>query len=911
MMQNFGRGFVFIALIIAACVWALQDYQNDIKKGIDLEGGTELLYEIPLDQIDPSQRSTVAADIKDVISRRFDNYGLKEISVAISGRNRLLIQLPGSDNDELERLKGQIERAGELNFQLVAPDSEQTEANIARIEAETVQYEQALIAFNNMSDAERGSQTAPESPRQIVVERPSADDTLTAGKVVVENRAPNLVSASLLSNSFPTTNETGQPAVGFEFGGMGATLFADMTGENINRSMAIVLDGKASSIATINARISRNGILEGNFTNDEVNDLVSILRAGSLPAKPFLVNQQTVGALLGKESVDRGTQAMIFGLMLVAIFMLLYYRAAGIVADLSLVMNLMLVVTLLIVFRNTLTFPGMAGLLLTVGMAVDANILIFERIREERDRGKALPAAFSVGFQKAFWTIFDANLTTLITAFVLFQFGTGAVKGFAVVLSIGILTSFFSTVFFSRMVLSFLISKGIINDLSMGRIIQKPNINFMELREATRVLFWVFVVGGIGVLGWRGSDALGIDFTGGTRLTVNLSQPTQESEIRKIITDGVAADPNAFEYADLQLQAVGELSEAGAARYSIRTSTLIEGEKQTEQFKSQLESVIGGANILAPNAVTDVKITDNVQDGISTYLFNANVHVIKGLGTTEDVGVTSSSVKDRLLATEFPVEEIREISGGPGESAGIVSFELVSAPQLDQAAALALQSQLSLALKNVDGLDFSEPFPEVSSISGRVAKDMQGNTIIALMISFLAIVFYISIRFEFSYGAAAITALVHDICFTLGALALGDFLLGDALSLKINLPVVAALLTVVGYSLNDTIVIFDRIRENLRDARRDADYVELVNKSINQTLSRTILTSLTTFVVVVILLVFGGEALHSFAFALCVGVLIGTYSSIFVASPTLIRLQEAARRRIEKARVETALAKKA
>lgn len=911
MMQNFGRGFAFIALLIAACVWALQDYQNDIKKGIDLEGGTELLYEIPLDQIDPSQRSTVAADIKDVISRRFDNYGLKEISVAISGRNRLLIQLPGSDNDELERLKGQIERAGELNFQLVAPDSEQTEVNIARIEAEMVQFQRALITYNNLTAEERASRSAPESPRQIVVERPTTDDTLTAGKVVVENREPNLVSASLLSNSFPTTNDTGQPAVGFEFGGKGATLFADMTGENINRSMAIVLDGKASSIATINARISRNGILEGNFTTDEVNDLVSILRAGSLPTKPFLVNQQTVGALLGKESVDRGTQAMIFGLMLVAIFMLLYYRAAGIIADLSLIMNLMLVVTLLIIFNNTLTFPGMAGLLLTVGMAVDANILIFERIREERDRGKALPAAFTVGFQKAFWTIFDANLTTLITAFVLFQFGTGAVKGFAVVLSIGIMTSFFSTVFFSRMILSFLISKEIVTDLSMGRIIQKPNINFMELREATRVLFWVFVLGGVGILGWRGSDALGIDFTGGTRLTVNLSEPTPESEIREIINSGIAADPNSTELADFQLQAVGEISDAGASRYSVRTSTLIEGEKETELFKSQLEEVIGGANILAPNAVTEAKISDNVEDGVNTFLFTANVHVIKGMGLTEDVGVTSSSVKDRLLATGFPVESISEMSEGPGEAAGIVSFNLVSAPQLDQAAALALQSQLSLALKDVEGLDFSEPFPEVNSISGRVAKDMQGNTIIALMISFLAIVFYISIRFEFGYGAAAITALVHDICFTLGALALADFLFGDALSLKINLPVVAALLTVVGYSLNDTIVIFDRIRENLRDARRDADYVQLVNQSINQTLSRTILTSLTTFVVVVILLVFGGEALHSFAFALCVGVLIGTYSSIFVASPTLIRLQEAARRRIEKARLETALAKKA
>jgi len=178
MMQNYGRGFVFIALLIAACLYSLQDYQSDIKKGIDLEGGTELLYEIPLEQVDPQQRSTVAEDIKDVIARRFDNYGLKEISVAVSGRNRLLIQLPGSDNDEVERLKGQIERAGELNFQVVAPDSEQTDAAISRIEQEMVTYEQALVAFNALSLEERGSQTAPVSPRQIVVERPSNDDGL-------------------------------------------------------------------------------------------------------------------------------------------------------------------------------------------------------------------------------------------------------------------------------------------------------------------------------------------------------------------------------------------------------------------------------------------------------------------------------------------------------------------------------------------------------------------------------------------------------------------------------------------------------------------------------------------------------------------------------------------------------------
>ena len=736
-----GNGFFLIALLVAACLYSLQDYQSDIKKGIDLEGGTELLYEIPLDQIDPLQRSTVAQDIKDVISRRFDNYGLKEISVAISGRNRLLIQLPGSDNDELERLKGQIERAGELNFHLIAPESDQGDVAKARIQAEMIAFEQALIAFNSLRIEERGSQTAPESPRQIVVERPVGEDGLPAGTVVVENKPPNIVSASLLTNSESTTNTTGQPAVGFEFGGKGASLFADLTGENVNRDMAIVLDGVAVQIASINERITTNGTISGSFTRDQVDDVVSVLRAGSLPAKPFLVNQQTVGALLGKESVDRGTQAMIFGLLLVAIFMLLYYRAAGIIADLSLILNLMLVVTLLIVFRNTLTFPGMAGLLLTIGMAVDANILIFERIREERDRGKALPAAFQVGFQKAFWTIFDANLTTLITAFVLFQFGTGAVKGFAVVLSIGIMTSFFSTIYFSRLLLSYLINKGIITDLNMGRIIRKSNINFMDLRAGARALFYVFILGGIGILGWRGSDSMGIDFTGGTRLSVNLSQPIQESDLREVISSGVAQDPQSMDYSDLQLQALGVIDATGASRYSIRTSTLIEGEKQTEQFKNQMETLIGAANILAPNAVTDVNITENLQEGVTTYLFNANVHVIKGTGLTEDVGVTSSSVKDRLLTTGFPVESIKEISGGPGAEAGIVSFELISAPQLDQPSALALQSQLSLALKDVEGLNFSEPFPEISSISGRVAKDMQGNTFIALMICFLAIVF--------------------------------------------------------------------------------------------------------------------------------------------------------------------------
>jgi SecD/SecF fusion protein len=255
-------------------------------------------------------------------------------------------------------------------------------------------------------------------------------------------------------------------------------------------------------------------------------------------------------------------------------------------------------------------------------------------------------------------------------------------------------------------------------------------------------------------------------------------------------------------------------------------------------------------------------------------------------------------LEDAMIESGFPIASVTE-SVADHQDSEVVSFEITSEAQADSTAALALMGDLTNKLKDFKKISFSEPFPEFSSIGGKVAQDMQGKTFVALMISFLAIIFYISLRFELRFGLAAIVALVHDILFTLGAIAVGDYLLGDFLSLKINLPVVAALLTVVGYSLNDTIVIFDRIRENLVDTRRDVDYAEVVNKSVNQTLSRTLLTSLTTFLVVLILLVYGGEGLHAFAFALCIGVIVGTYSSIFVASPALVHFQEKARMRRE------------
>ena len=910
MMSKFFRGYFLLVLLIAGCVYSLGDYQTSIKKGIDLEGGSELLYEIPLENVPASQRSSVASDVKDVISARFDSFGLKEISVAISGNNRLLIQLPGSDNDALERLKGQIERAGQLNIHLVSAEEYKSPTVVAEIEADMTRRKQAMMAYNSLPVDQQDPQLVPKELDRIVTYRKPDENGNRGEAVVVENGPENRVSGSFIQSASSGFDQTSAPAVNFTFGGAGSTLFGNLT-QNVGSSLAIVLDGVAVSVATINEPIYSRGQISGSFTRAEVDDIVTLLRAGSLPTKPVLKSQQTVGSVLGKESVDRGTQAMIYGFLLVVVFMLLYYRAAGLVANLSLFFNLMLVLTLLVIFRNTLTFPGMAGMLLTVGMAVDANILIFERIREERDRGKQLPAAFKAGFQRAFWTIFDANLTTLITAFVLFQFGTGPVKGFAVVLSIGIFTSFFCSIFVSRLLLSSLIDAGVIKELKMGRLVSKTSIDFMSMRGAARVLSIILVLGGLFALIYRGSDAMGIDFTGGTKLVVNLTQPTSEGELRNTFK-GLATGDGASQFEDLQMQSLYDQGQSTggdlATRYSLKTKTLGSGTEETEAFKDEVESVLAEKGLLAPNAIENVRVLDPVDEAEETdvvgaakkYVFVAELNAMRGEG---DEGVTASKVEEAILATGFPVAAVTEEK----ESFGIVTFEVRSEAQENSTAALALQGVLTQSLKDVKGIDFSEPFPEYGSISGKVAQDMQGKTFVALMISFLAIIFYISIRFELRFGMAAIVALVHDILFTLGAIAVGDTLLGDMLNLKINLPVVAALLTVVGYSLNDTIVIFDRIRENLVDTRRDANYNDIVNKSINQTLSRTLLTSLTTFLVVLILLIFGGEGLQAFSFALCAGIIVGTYSSIFVASPALVHFQEKARMRRDQSLAEAAL----
>ncbi|MEM7263627.1 MAG: protein translocase subunit SecD, partial [Planctomycetota bacterium] len=842
---------------------------------------------VDITQVPAERRDTAIEEVRQILSNRFDQFGIKELSITQRGYNSIVVQIPSTENAEVERIKEAIEQSGRLVIHLVSDDAYQTQ--VEEIRAAQNQHEREWRENEDAKAAGQPGKEMHEFPDRIVI-----TDGTTGGDLVVESAPGTYVDGEYLSDSQPTIDKYGQPAVSFTFNPIGADAFAELTSDNVGKSLAMVLDGTAKSVATIQSRISADGQLTGSFTQQEVRDIVTLLRSGSLPVAPQYESENRVGSLLGQEAVRAGTQAMAIGFALVLAFLVIYYRVLlGGIAATTLLFNMTLVFGLIVVFRNALTLPGLAGLLLTVGMAVDANILIYERIREERQRGRGLTQSISSGFSRAFSTILDANLTTLITAWILFVNGTGAVKGFAVVLSIGIVCTFFSSLFFSRLLISFAVKQGFLTDVKMMQLVDNPKIDFLALRKTAKLASIVLVTIGIVCLFARNTETLGIDFTGGTRLIANLDQPHTEAEIRDIV-QGIGED-----YRDVQVQAINA-EDGKSAKFSIRTRTIVREKSDdpdaensaAEAFKQQVEDTLNERGVLAPNLFAS-ESTDK-----TTNVLTADIN-LRGENLTPD------KLKEVLTEKAYPVDSVQ----AQPSSAGVWStYRVVSTAQPNSG---GLREQLTTILGEYEKsgmLERADPFPEVNTIGSRVAQDMQSKVFLAMLLAFAAIIFYVSLRFHFTYGLAAIVALVHDIAFTLGALAVGDLLFGSFLNLKINLPVVAALLTVVGYSLNDTIVIFDRIRENVGGKKRNVDHEKVVNTSINQTLSRTLLTSVTTFVVVTILLIWGGEALHGFAFALCVGVLVGTYSSIYVASPALINFQERADKRREAVLAEAAAA---
>jgi SecD/SecF fusion protein len=787
-----------------------------------------------------------------------------------------------------------------------------------------------------------------------------------------------------LEKAYPTTDNMGRRAIGFLLDQKGGILFSRLTAENIGKPLCILLDKVAVSAPSIESRIPRQGVITGSFTQTQVEDMVNKLNAGSLPARlieqPISIN--TIGPSIGADNRDQGIKAGIIGLVVVIVCMAVYYCLAGSIADVALLMNMLFVLAIMAGVKATFTLPGIAGIILTIGMSVDANVLVFERIREEQLKGSSLRIAITNGYQRAFRTIFDANLTTFITAAILYWRASEEVKGFAIVLMLGIASSMFTALFVTRVIFDFLLSKRVIKDhLLMLRLIHKPDINWMRSRPIFFGVSAVLIAAGLAVFVTRDSDKnnkYDIEFTGGTSVRIMLKEPLNRQEVEDRIHE-IGNDLNNPALAAANVYSIGDTDKqyeinttetnkmtinvnlrqtdnrteaelAGAirktqAKFGGELSNLTVNKKTSDPSQivvttSQMNQTLVKEVLTAafPDAqISEPRIDEVVNDAILT-AFGKQLEVQQNLEPeitslqriTEEMiaaypeltdflgGVkieceietptTLRDVRQRLNALQFkpdtrnlnryPYEVLGPNLSSPDPNAVVDSFVYVSAePEAgfreltDDEWTRFIENEKAKVLA---AAELETSLPRVRQFDPSVGKEQKQRALIAIVLSLFAIVTYIWIRFgNVRYGIAAITALVHDVCITLGAVAACTYLastsIGELLLIgdfKINLAIIAAFLTLIGYSLNDTIVVFDRIRENRGKARTLNPQV--ITNSINQTISRTILTSFTTFVVVLIMYVFGGPGLRGFTFAIGFGIIIGTYSSIAIAAPILL-----------------------
>ncbi len=831
MISNLSRKLFGIAFFTGLAIYAL--FTFSLHLGLDLRGGARIVYSFDFDsaleanQISESEyanKSQMVGQMADIFRERLDGSGLADIPIYPQGESQLVIELPDRSETEVAQIKTTIANQGLLDFRVIAELSD--DLGLADEKKKFTDWvannpDGTPSDFNKLSVKDGGPR--PEINWYLPSEKGDAATNLsvamTSGAfplLMLDPIRSDLATNEATSWEFGgddlnyvggTLDNKGMPAVAFEFSEYRKSAFGDFTEQYKGRKMAIVLNSKVYSAPNINDRLDGAGIIEGGssgFDINEVRELTTVLRTGSLKVLPELESESFVGSSLGADAIKTGTRSAMFGGILVLLFMLIYYRMNGIVACLALGFNGFLLIGAIYFSQATLTLPGLAGLVLTIGMAVDANILIFERIREEWERGREVPQAYKNGYDRAFWTIIDANVTTLIAGFILYQFGTGPVQGFAATLCLGILTTLFSTLVFSKVVMHMIVfSKNPPVKVSMmAALAGKKIINFSKAHKAAAVTSLILIAAGLFTYSQEADDMLGIDFAGGSTARVHLAKEVTISEMRD----------------------------------------------RLKGFQ-----------------VTVVK-----SDAAST----------SGADTSTDF-----QVKRKLSAED--------------RAAGIATTKVQGGKDLAQEMVAELESSLAglLILNDSGTVDLDASFPQKSTVGARVSGEIQGAAVRAILLALVLIVVYMNFRFhEYRFGLAAVAALFHDVLITLGVLAFVSKM--GWVHVEINLEIIAAFLTIIGYSLNDTIVVFDRIRENL--PRRKESFSEIINISINQSLSRTILTSVTTFFVVGVLF-FSNRQFHNtlegFSFAMLIGIIVGTYSSIFVASPLLIFFDRWARKK--------------
>ncbi|MCR4428943.1 MAG: protein translocase subunit SecD [Caldiserica bacterium] len=777
-MNRIGLRLALIILVILGGIASF--YFLPIKFGLDLAGGVHFTLEAVDTPGAPLTKEGVQAAQR-VISQRVNAMGLAEpIIQGQSGDkwNRIIVDLPGYQDPA--RAREILQRTAVLEFIVAREKVTITASDLTSTttQGETLtptiiveprsqipmilvyygpdgQKKYAIVGTNSGNEPgfetlEKAQQTITPTPG-LKLELPRGEVALT-GKYLVDARA--------------RYGQSGEAEVAIKFNDEGTRLFAQLTKEMVRKMIYTVLDNDIVFAGTVQEEIpSGEARLTGRFSIDEASNIATLLRGGALPVKLVIAEERTVAPTLGKAAIDASLIAGIIAVILIALFMILNYRFLGFLADITLAIYVLLVIALMKALGAVLTLPGIAGIILSIGMAVDANVLIFERIREEIRSGKTFRGALSVGFSRAFRTVVDSNATTLIAAFALYWFGTGSIRGFAITLSLGILVSLFTAVFVTKVFLDLLSGTKLSHNYPLLNIherafslIRVGNWNIIGKTKLWFTISLVLIIIGVAVafvnVGVREQKLplnLGVDFTGGSRLELTT-----------------------------------------------------EGDDQ-----------------LVPSTLKSALATQGLPDSQIQPINEHDVVVRTKELTSEDTNRIMEGLKET-----FP------------------SIKLVAA-------------------------DYVGPV---------VGKDLQLNALYAVLVALLGIVIYISIRFQFRYAVATIIALVHDVLIVLGFFAVSF--------LEANSPLVAVLLTVVGYSVMDTVVTLDRIRENMRFRKREP-ISEVINRSILQTFTRSMNTTLTTLLAVLSLVIFGGRSILDFSAGLFVGLATGAYSSFFIATPIL------------------------
>jgi preprotein translocase subunit SecD len=665
----------------------------------------------------------------EIIRRRIDEVGTREPTIQRQGADRILIQVPGIGS--AAELKALIGTTAQLTFQPVVGRTA------------------------NADD--------PAGPGNEVL--PSIDEP---GVFYILERAP-VVTGEELVDAQPDFDQNGRPAVSFRFNPTGARKFGDYTAANIGNPFAIVLDGEVISAPVIQSHIpGGSGIITGNFNVEDSTQLAVLLRAGALPAGLEFLEERTVGPELGADSIEAGKIACLVAFVLVLAYMIASYGRFGLFANIALIINVGLIFGLLSLIGATLTLPGIAGIVLTIGMAVDANVLVFERIREEMKTAKGAARAIELGYEKAMSAIVDANITTFLTAVILYAMGSGPVRGFAITLGLGIVTSIFTAIFVTRLIAVMWFErkrpKSVLQGRALRLVPQETSIDFFSRWKLWLGISGVMILVALGSFGLQGLN-FGIDFKGGTTIRTQSAEPVDIGQYRGAI------------------DALG---------------------------------------------LGDVSITQVFDP---TFGPDENVAMIRIQAQDDTESVTPEVIAEVEAALQGVVPDIK--------------------------------------------------FTSVESVGPKVSGELITAAVIAVALAIGAVLFYIWLRFEWQFAVGAVVALVHDVALTVGVFS--------ELQIQFDLAIIAALLTIVGYSLNDTVVVFDRVRENLRKYKQKS-LREVLNISINETLSRTMMTSVTTLLALVALYFLGGDVIRGFVFAMIWGVIVGTYSSIFVASTILMWL---------------------